>query len=41
MNIGKGNAYGKLQRLLTEHEFVGIREADELIDWGKMNMVNL
>ncbi|MBR6320197.1 MAG: polysaccharide deacetylase family protein [Prevotella sp.] len=41
MNIGKGNAYGKLQRLLTEHEFVGIREADELIDWGKMNKVNL
>ena len=41
MNIGKGNAYEKLQRLLTEHEFVGIREADELIDWGKMNMVNL
>ena len=41
MNIGKGNAYGKLQRLLTEHEFVGIREADELIDWGKMNRVNL
>ena len=41
MNIGKGDAYGKLQQLLTEHEFVGIREADELIDWGKMNMVNL
>ena len=41
MNIGKGNAYGKLQRLLTEHEFVSVGEADRLIDWGKVNVVNL
>ena len=41
MNIGKGDAYAKLQRLLTEHQFVSVREADRLIDWGKMNTVNL
>ena len=41
MNIGKGDAYAKLQRVLTEHQFVSVREADRLIDWGKMNTVNL
>ena len=41
MNIGKGDAYGKLQQLLTEHEFVSVGEADRLIDWGKVNVVNL
>lgn len=41
MNIGTGDAYEKLQRLLAEHDFVNIKEADELIDWGKMNTVNL
>lgn len=40
-NIGTDDAYGKLQRLLTEHLFVGIREADRQIDWGKVNVVNL
>lgn len=40
-NIGTGDAYGKLQRLLKEHLFVSIREADKQIDWGKMNVVNL
>ena len=41
MNLGKGDAYGKLQQLLTEHEFVSVGEADRLIDWGKVNVVNL
>ena len=41
MNIGKGNAYGKLQRLLSEHQFVSVREAERLVDWGKVNRINL
>ena len=40
-NIGTGDAYGKLQRLLKEHLFVSIREADKQTDWGKVNIVNL
>lgn len=40
-NIGTDDAYGKLQRLLTEHLFVGIREADRQIDWGKVNVIDL
>lgn len=40
-NIGTGNAYGKLQRLLIEHQFVNVREADKLIEWDKVNTVNL
>lgn len=41
MNLGKGDAYGKLQRLLSEHEFVNIQEADKMIEWDKMNTIIL
>ena len=41
MNLGQGDAYGKLQRLLSEHEFVNIQEANGMIEWNKMNTIAL
>ena len=41
MNLGKGDAYGKLLRLLSEHDFVNIQEADKMIDWNKTNTITL
>ena len=41
MNLGKGDAYGKLQRLLSEHKFVNIQEADKMKGWDKMNTITL
>lgn len=40
-NVGTGDAYGKLQRLLSEHLFVSIREADKVIDWKKAKTIFL
>ena len=40
-NVGTGDAYGKLQRLLSEHLFVSIREADKVIDWKKAKTIIL
>jgi len=40
-NIGTGNALGKLQRLLKEHDFVNISRADSMIDWDKTNKIEL
>ena len=40
-NIGTGDAYGKLKRLLTEHQFVNIRAADSLIDWDRTEIVDM
>lgn len=40
-NLGTGDAYGKLQKLLSEHEFVNIQEADKMIEWKKMNTITL
>ena len=40
-NIGKGDAYGKMSRLLYEHLFVSVREADKMIEWDKMNTITL
>ena len=40
-NIGVGDAYGKMTRLLSDYDFVSIREADKIIDWGKTNIVTL
>jgi polysaccharide deacetylase family protein (PEP-CTERM system associated) len=41
MNLGKGDAYGKLQRLLSEHQFVNVQEADKMIEWDKTNTITL
>lgn len=40
-NVGTGDAYGKMTRLLSEHLFVSVRKADQMIDWGKMNTIRL
>lgn len=40
-NVGTGDAYGKLQRLLSEHLFVSIREADRMIEWNKLINITL
>jgi len=40
-NIGTGNAYEKFQRLLSEHQFVNLKEADGLTDWNKTNTIAL
>ena len=40
-NVGTGDAFGKLQRLLSEHLFVSILEADRMIDWGNVKTIIL
>lgn len=40
-NIGTGDAYGKMERLLTEHLFVSVKEADKMIDWDKIDVIRL
>ena len=40
-NVGTGDAYGKLVRLLSEHQFVNIQEADKHIDWNEVKTVQL
>lgn len=40
-NIGTGDAYGKLQRLLSNHLFISVQEADKLIEWDKVKEVQL
>ena len=40
-NIGTGDAYGKLQRLLEEHQFVSVSKANSLIDWSKTQVIDL
>lgn len=40
-NARTGDTLEKLSRLLSEHQFVNIREADEMLDWGKVNTIAL
>jgi len=40
-NAKTGDTLDKLIRLLSEHQFVNILEADKLIDWGKVNTIHL
>lgn len=40
-NARTGDTLEKLVRLLTDHQFVNIRQADQLIDWNRVNMVKL
>ncbi len=40
-NVGTGDAYCKLVRLLKEHAFVNIQVADKEIDWGIVQTINL
>lgn len=40
-NLGRGDTYNKLVRLLSENQFVNIKEANSLIDWDKVNTISL
>ena len=40
-NIGTGDAYGKLMRLFKDVSFVNLSAADQSIDWGNVNTVEL
>lgn len=40
-NAGTGDAYRKLQKLLKDHQFASIREADKMIEWNKVNTIAL
>lgn len=37
-NIGIGDTYNKLKRLMHDFEFINIRQADKLIDWDYINL---
>lgn len=39
-NVGTGDAYGKLKRLLHEYSFMNVQKADNIIDWkDKKNII--
>lgn len=40
-NARTGDTFEKLIRLLSEHQFVNIREADKLIDWNQVQTIRL
>ncbi len=40
-NIGTGDAYGKLQKLLADNQFVNIQQADTMIDWDTVKSIEL
>ena len=40
-NVGHGDAFGKLQRLLSEHMFMNISGADKMIEWNTVKTVVL
>ena len=40
-NVGTGDAYEKLKKLLSQHQFVSILEANKLIDWNLVKTVLL
>lgn len=40
-NVGTGDAFKKLTCLLSEYQFVNIQEADSIIDWNKVENVQL
>lgn len=38
-NLGRGDAFGKLIKLMSDYEFVNISEASNQIDWNKVETV--
>lgn len=40
-NIGKGDAYEKMARLLSDYQFVSVRDANGMIEWDKVNTIKL
>lgn len=40
-NSGRGDVFGKLQKLMSDNQFVNIQNADELIDWNQVKIIQL
>ena len=40
-NARTGDTIDKLIHLLTEHQFVNIREADKQVDWAQVKTISL
>lgn len=40
-NVGTGDAYGKMKKLLDNHTFVSIIQADGILDWSKSTKILL
>lgn len=40
-NARTGDTFEKLMRLISEHQFVNIQEADRLIDWNQVKTIHL
>lgn len=40
-NVGTGDAYGKMTKLLDNHAFISISQADGMIDWSKSKKIIL
>ena len=40
-NLGKKNAFQKMMKLIDNSNFVGLKEADENIDWNDVPVVNI
>lgn len=40
-NIGTGDAFRKMTKLLKEHQFINIQHADSIIDWNNVQTINL
>lgn len=40
-NAGRGDVFGKLKQLLSDHQFMNIQQADEILDWSRMNIIRL
>lgn len=40
-NVGTGDAYGKMTKLLDTHTFISINQADSMIDWNKSKKILL
>lgn len=40
-NIGKGNSFEKLLSLVSTHQFMNLEEAERLIDWNHVNVIDL
>lgn len=40
-NLGKGESYAKLRKMLADYSFVNIQSAESLIDWNAVNKIHL
>ena len=40
-NVGTGDAYGKMVKLLSNHSFVNLKGAERIIDWNKITTIKL